>query len=141
MASTITETSTILRASWSVASTSSRSTSTTTTTTSSSSSLHFRPSSSSSSSSASSDQLDARLEEINRRFASARDDLEDAKEDEGTTYFPESYNAAHASVHETLEQFEGLVSSLDEGKAAGVRRSMGLKMLQLKAELDELEPH
>ena len=74
-------------------------------------------------------------------FASAREDLEDAKEDEGTTYFFESYNTAHASVTETLDKFEVLVSALSEDKASSVRRSMGLKMLPLKAELDELEPH
>lgn len=100
-----------------------------------------RPLSTPSSSDDDSQLLDAQLEDINRMFASAREDLEDAKEDEGTTYFFESYNAAHASVSETLEKFESLVSSLGEEKASSVRRSMGLKMLQLKAELDELEPH
>ena len=103
----------------------------------------FASSSSSSSSSPDSNtnDLDARLDAVNRLFSSAREDLEDAQEDEGTVHFEESYNNAFRSVADTLQEFDDVLSSLDEAKAGSVRRSMGLKMEQLKAELAALEPH
>lgn len=85
--------------------------------------------------------LDARLDAVNRLFSSAREDLEDAQEDEGTVHFEESYNAAYKGVHDTLEAFENVLASLGEEQRGSVRRSMGLKMEQLKAELAALEPH
>ena len=74
-------------------------------------------------------------------FSSAREDLEDAQEDDGTVHFEESYNNAFKSVQDTLQAFDEVLASLDEDKAGSVRRSMGLKMEQLKAELAALEPH
>lgn len=74
-------------------------------------------------------------------FAAAREDLEDAAEDAGTTYFPASYDAAFEATRATLAAFETLVASLPEDEAAKVRRGSGLKMEQLKAELAALEPH
>lgn len=87
------------------------------------------------------DSLDARLDAVNRLFSAAREDLEDAQEDEGTVHFEESYNAAYKSVEETLQEFDAVLASLEEEKRGSVRRSMGLKMEQLKAELGALEPH
>jgi len=105
----------------------------------------FASSSSSSSSPAAGDgetpSLDARLDAVNRLFSSAREDLEDAQEDEGTVHFEESFNAAYKGVHDTLEAFENVLASLGEEQRGSVRRSMGLKMEQLKAELAALEPH
>ena len=98
-------------------------------------------SSSSSSTAGGEESLDARLDAVNRLFSTAREDLEDAQEDEGTVHFEESYNAAYAGVRETLRAFDDVLSSLDEEKRGSVRRSMGLKMEQLKAELAALEPH
>lgn len=85
--------------------------------------------------------LDARLDAVNRLFSSAREDLEDAQEDEGTVHFEQSYNNAYNGVQKTLEAFDAVLSSLDEEQRGSVRRSMGLKMEQLKAELAALEPH
>ena len=101
----------------------------------------FASSSSSSSPAGGEESLDARLDAVNRLFSTAREDLEDAQEDEGTVHFEESYNAAYAGVLETLRAFDDVLSSLDEEKRGSVRRSMGLKMEQLKAELAALEPH
>ena len=81
------------------------------------------------------------LDKVNALFAAVRDDLEDAAEDAGTTYFPASYDAAHAATHATLAAFEALVASLPPDAASKVRRGSGLKMEQLKAELAALEPH
>ena len=116
---------------------------TTTTTTVDPDSLRRRSfaSSSSSSPAGGEESLDARLDAVNRLFSTAREDLEDAQEDEGTVHFEESYNAAYAGVRETLRAFDDVLSSLDEEKRGSVRRSMGLKMEQLKAELAALEPH
>ena len=107
----------------------------------------FTSSSSSSSSASSSptagggETLDARLDAVNRLFSSAREDLEDAQEDEGTVHFEESYNNAYKGVRDTLQAFDEVLVSLDEEQRGSVRRSMGLKMEQLKAELAALEPH
>ena len=87
------------------------------------------------------ESLDARLDAVNRLFSSAREDLEDAQEDEGTVHFEESYNNAYKGVQATLEAFDEVLASLDEERRGSVRRSMGLKMEQLKAELAALEPH
>ena len=104
----------------------------------------FASSSSSSSSSAGAGagtSPDARRDAVNRLFSSAREDLEDAQEDEGTVHFEESYNNAYNGVQETLQAFDDVLASLDEEQRGSVRRSMGLKMEQLKAELAALEPH
>lgn len=87
------------------------------------------------------ESLDARLDAVNRLFSSAREDLEDAQEDEGTVHFEESYNNAYKGVQDCLQLFDEVLASLDEQKRGSVRRSMGLKIEQLKAELAALEPH
>jgi hypothetical protein len=69
----------------------------------------------------------------------ARDEIEYAKEDAGTTYFNESCQDARRLVGETLERFDSVLAQLDEEERGRLQRSMGMKMEQLKAELQLLD--
>ena len=85
--------------------------------------------------------VDAELDAVHALFATAREDLEDASDDAGTTYFAASYDAAFHSTNAAVAAFEALCARLPADEAARVRRASGLKMEQLKAELGNLEPH
>lgn len=77
--------------------------------------------------------------QINELFVEARDEIEYAQEDAGSTYFNESYADAAELVGKVLAEWEALVGRLDDDARGRVQRSMGLKMEQLKAELKELD--
>ncbi|KAJ6306778.1 hypothetical protein OIU78_021985 [Salix suchowensis] len=76
---------------------------------------------------------------INLKFAEAREEIEMAMESKETVYFNEEAECARAAVKEVMDMFEGLLGKLQEGKKATLQRSMGLKMEQLKAELQQLD--
>ena len=57
----------------------------------------------------------------------------------GTTYFNESAEEARKLVGEVLDSFDDIIASVDDQKKGELTRSMGLKMEQLKAELQELD--
>lgn len=75
---------------------------------------------------------------INLKFAEAREEIEMAMESKETVYFDEEAECARAAVKEVTDMFEGLLGKLQESKQAALQRSMGLKMEQLKAELQQL---
>uniref|UniRef100_A0A6N2NJA3 Uncharacterized protein n=1 Tax=Salix viminalis TaxID=40686 RepID=A0A6N2NJA3_SALVM len=76
---------------------------------------------------------------INLKFAEAREEIEMAMDSKETVYFNEEAECARAAVKEVMDMFEGLLGKLQEGKKATLQRSMGLKMEQLKAELQQLD--
>lgn len=76
---------------------------------------------------------------INLKFAEAREEIEMALESKDTVYFDEEAECARAAVSEVLGMFEGLLARLPERERAALRRSMGLKIEQLKAELKQLD--
>lgn len=78
------------------------------------------------------------VDEINLKFVEAREEIEMAMESKETVYFDEEAECARAAVAEVLEMFEGLLRRLPEGERAALQRSMGLKIEQLKAELQQL---
>jgi len=78
------------------------------------------------------------VDEINAKFAEAREELEMAMESKETVYFDEEAETARVAVKETLEMFDALLAKLPEAERGAVQRSMGLKMEQLKAELLQL---
>ncbi|KAM7266238.1 hypothetical protein ACFE04_004135 [Oxalis oulophora] len=78
------------------------------------------------------------IDTINAKFAEAREEIEMAMESKETVYFDEEAECARIAVKEVLDMFDGLLSKLSEGERASLQRSMGLKMEQLKAELDQL---
>ncbi|KAB2603415.1 hypothetical protein D8674_004420 [Pyrus ussuriensis x Pyrus communis] len=53
-------------------------------------------------------------------------------------YFDEEAECARDSVKEVLELYEGLLAKVPESNKAALQRSMGLKIEQLKAELQQL---
>ncbi|OIW06578.1 hypothetical protein TanjilG_03972 [Lupinus angustifolius] len=89
----------------------------------------------------SSESLDQNKEvdTINLKFAEAREEIEMALESKDTVYFDEEAECARASVNEVLDLFEGLLAKLSEKDRAALQRSMGLKIHQLKAELQQLD--
>ncbi|XP_059454304.1 embryogenesis-like protein [Corylus avellana] len=75
---------------------------------------------------------------INLKFAEAREEIEMAMESKETVYFDEEAECARAAANEVVEMFDGLLAKLPESERAALRRSMGLKIEQLKAELQQL---
>eukprot|EP00246_Nothoceros_aenigmaticus_P005722 TRINITY_DN17999_c0_g1_i1.p1 TRINITY_DN17999_c0_g1~~TRINITY_DN17999_c0_g1_i1.p1 ORF type:complete len:191 (+),score=34.83 TRINITY_DN17999_c0_g1_i1:63-635(+) len=88
---------------------------------------------------ASSDTYTEEVDDINFKFAEARDDIEMALESKETVYFDAEAETARASVKAVLDKYESLLARLDERNKGIVQRSMGLKMEQLKAELKQLD--
>ncbi|KDP26176.1 hypothetical protein JCGZ_22270 [Jatropha curcas] len=76
---------------------------------------------------------------INLKFAEAREEIEMAMESKETVYFNEEAECARDAVREVLDMFEGLLGKLPEKEKAALQRSMGLKIEQLKAELQQLD--
>ncbi|XP_062157726.1 embryogenesis-like protein [Alnus glutinosa] len=75
---------------------------------------------------------------INLKFAEAREEIEMAMDSKETVYFDEEAECARAAANEVVEMFEGLLAKLPESEKAALQRSMGLKIEQLKAELQQL---
>ncbi|KAJ1424960.1 hypothetical protein SESBI_11354 [Sesbania bispinosa] len=78
------------------------------------------------------------VDTINLKFAEAREEIEMALESKDTVYFDEEAECARAAVNEVLSMFDGLLARLPERERAALQRSMGLKIEQLKAELQQL---
>lgn len=78
------------------------------------------------------------MDTINLKFAEAREEIEMAMESKETVYFNEEAECARAAVKEVLDRFERLLAKLPESQRAALQRSMGLKIEQLKAELQQL---
>eukprot|EP00803_Ostreobium_quekettii_P005616 evm.model.scf_375EXC.6 EVM.evm.TU.scf_375EXC.6 scf_375EXC:69785-71834(-) len=78
-------------------------------------------------------------DKINDLFAEAREEIEDARDEADTVYYEESLQAARTSVEEVLSRWNKLLSEKGEQERARLQRSMGLKIEQLKAELDQVE--
>ncbi|XP_030465377.1 embryogenesis-like protein [Syzygium oleosum] len=83
-------------------------------------------------------EYDAEVDAINLKFAEAREEIEMAMESKETVYFDEEAECARAAVKEAVDRFEGLLRRLPEAEKGALQRSMGLKMEQLKAELEQL---
>lgn len=79
------------------------------------------------------------VDEINLKFAEAREEIEAAMESKETVYFNEEAECARAAVKEVLDMFEGLLAKLEVKEREALQRSMGLKIEQLKAELQQLD--
>ncbi|KAF9599892.1 hypothetical protein IFM89_001838 [Coptis chinensis] len=79
------------------------------------------------------------IDEINLKFAEAREEIESAMESKETVYFDEESEMARSAVKEVLDLFNGLLEKLSEKEKGVVQRAMGLKIEQLKAELAQLD--
>lgn len=85
------------------------------------------------------DEMNEIIEEINSKFAEAREEIELAAESKETVYFNEEVETAKKAVNEVLALFNGLLARLPESERGALQRSMGLKMEQLKAEVAQLD--
>jgi acetoin utilization deacetylase AcuC-like enzyme len=80
------------------------------------------------------------IERFNALFAEARDEIEYAREDAETTYFNESVDAAKKAVDEALAAWDDALNNAPDDAARGaLQRGSGLKVEQLKAELQALD--
>ncbi|KAL5776541.1 hypothetical protein ACOSP7_009467 [Xanthoceras sorbifolium] len=79
------------------------------------------------------------VDEINLKFAEAREEIEMAMDAKETVYFNEESDCARAAVKEVLDMFEELLGKLKDSQKEALQRSMGLKIEQLKAELRQLD--
>ncbi|KAI8806201.1 hypothetical protein BJ742DRAFT_774451 [Cladochytrium replicatum] len=66
--------------------------------------------------------------------------LEYARDSHGSIYFHDDFEAAKKSVSEALESYASLLESMPTpGEREEVNRRVGLKIAELKAQLEELE--
>lgn len=79
------------------------------------------------------------IDEINIKFAEAREEIEAAMDSKETVYFNEEAECAKNAVKEVLDLLQKLLEKLTDEEKGAVMRSMGLKMEQLKAELNQLD--
>jgi hypothetical protein len=85
---------------------------------------------------------DARKREdaLNDLFVEAREEIENAMESVGSTYFNEDAEHARDAVATAVEAYEALLASLPDDDARGaMRRGMGMKFEQLRGELAALD--
>lgn len=78
------------------------------------------------------------IDEINSKFAEAREEIELALESKETVYFDEEARTARDAVQLVLDKYKALLERLPDLDKGSLQRSMGLKMEQLKAELEQL---
>ncbi|CAM8945520.1 unnamed protein product [Rhodiola kirilowii] len=71
-------------------------------------------------------------------FVEAREEIELALESKETVYFNEEAETAREAVKEVLDMFQGLLGRVGEDERGALQRSMGMKIEQLKAELEQL---
>ncbi|KAG0249606.1 hypothetical protein DFQ27_009911 [Actinomortierella ambigua] len=78
------------------------------------------------------------VETITDLFMIARDELEYAEEAKGTVYYNEDKETARAAVQDCLDQYGVLMSECTDEQKTDVQRKIGLKIQELKAQLDAL---
>ncbi|KAF9972230.1 hypothetical protein BGZ73_004690 [Actinomortierella ambigua] len=66
------------------------------------------------------------------------EELEYAEEAKGTVYYNDDKEAARVAVQECLDQFNTLMGECTEEQKTDVQRKIGLKIQELKAQLDAL---
>lgn len=79
------------------------------------------------------------VDDINLKFAEAREEIESAMDSKETVYFNEEAECARRAVGEVVDMYQGLLRKLPENDKAAIQRAMGLKIEQLKAELQQLD--
>ena len=82
----------------------------------------------------------AREDALNDLFVEAREEIENAMESVGSTYFNEDAEHARDATRAATEAYEALLASLPDDDARGaMKRSMGMKFEQLRGELAALD--
>lgn len=68
----------------------------------------------------------------------ARDELEYAEEARGTVYYNDDKEGAREAVQECLNTYDNLLKDLNNEQKLDVQRKIGLKIMELKSQLDAL---
>ncbi|KAG0347574.1 hypothetical protein BG004_007478 [Podila humilis] len=82
--------------------------------------------------------IDKGVQGITDLFMIARDELEYAEEARGTTYYNDDKETARVAVVECLETYDQLLKDCDQDQKLDIQRKIGLKILELKSQLDAL---
>jgi hypothetical protein len=107
-------------------------------------STHFRHMSTDATQEDKDKDLRHRLNNFQDLFVEARLCIEDVVESKGSVYFDDDAVAAKEATEEAIAEYDSLLASLDEEKRGEVQRGNGLKVAQLKAELElalEVDDH
>lgn len=80
--------------------------------------------------------LRKRMDHLGDLFVEARDEIEMAEESKGTTYFNSDSEQAIVAVEAAREEYKSILHSLEEPARGEFQRGNGLKMEQLKGELE-----
>ncbi|KAF9399557.1 hypothetical protein BGX21_006012 [Mortierella sp. AD011] len=78
------------------------------------------------------------VQNITDLFMTARDELEYAEEARGTVYYNDDKETAREAVQECLKSYDELLKDLDDAQKLDVQRKIGLKIMELKSQLDAL---
>ncbi|KAF9153303.1 hypothetical protein BG015_003682 [Linnemannia schmuckeri] len=87
---------------------------------------------------ADSTDVDKGVQNITDLFMIARDELEYAEEARGSVYYNDDKETARQAVQETLDAYDVLLKDLDDAQKLDVQRKIGLKIMELKSQLDAL---
>ncbi|KAF9127188.1 hypothetical protein BGW39_006059 [Mortierella sp. 14UC] len=87
---------------------------------------------------ANSADVDKGVQNITDLFMIARDELEYAEEARGSVYYNDDKETARQAVQETLDAYDVLLTDLDDAQKLDVQRKIGLKIMELKSQLDAL---
>ncbi|KAG0220877.1 hypothetical protein BGX31_010437 [Mortierella sp. GBA43] len=87
---------------------------------------------------ATSADIDKGVQNITDLFMTARDELEYAEEARGTVYYNDDKEGAREAVQECLNTYDNLLKDLNNEQKLDVQRKIGLKIMELKSQLDAL---
>lgn len=79
------------------------------------------------------------MDGISDKFGEAMELLSDARSSMGTVYFSDDMTDAEAVIDEVLTEYESLLKLLTDSQSKDVTRAIGLKMEELKAQLQLLK--
>ncbi|KAH7034076.1 hypothetical protein BKA57DRAFT_476481 [Linnemannia elongata] len=82
--------------------------------------------------------VDKGVQNITDLFMVARDELEYAEEARGSVYYNDDKETARQAVQETLDAYDVLLTDLNDAQKLDVQRKIGLKIMELKSQLDAL---
>ncbi|KAG0048247.1 hypothetical protein BGZ83_006776 [Gryganskiella cystojenkinii] len=82
--------------------------------------------------------VDKHVQTITDQFIEARDELEYAEEARGSVYYNDDKETARQAVQQCLDTYDNLLKELDNDQKLDVQRKIGLKIMELKSQLDAL---
>lgn len=79
------------------------------------------------------------MENISDKFKEAMELLDDARGSVGTVYFSEDMTDAEDAIQDVLSDYESLIKDTNEDQRQIVIRTIGLKIEELKAQVQMLK--